>query len=161
MSNGKKNIHKPRKIVDSDRLKDILESIEVGMSITDACELSGICRETFYNWKRAEPNAERLLRETALKAKKRNIGLINKHATEGDWKAAAWWLERKYQEEFSLRYPREKDNKEVLEKLDLVLKAMKDESKKLSFKGLSPEKLSFKGQSPEQSSEESSKMAEK
>jgi hypothetical protein len=124
------NIHKPRKIVESDRLREILESIEVGMNITDACELSGICRETFYNWKRADPTAERLLRETALKAKKRNIGLINKHATEGDWKAAAWWLERKYQEEFSLRRHKEKDNQEVLDKLDLVLKAMNEESKR-------------------------------
>jgi hypothetical protein len=106
-----------------DIVKSILESIEVGMSITDACELAGVNRGSFYVWKNKEGEASKLLRGAELKAKKRNIGLVNKAAVERDWRAAAWWLERKYPEEYSLKDRRvEKGTGE--EKIDELVEAI-------------------------------------
>lgn len=93
--------YEPYKIK-GETLKAILKSIEVGMNITDACELAGIDRTTFYEWKKKEPTAHDQLRKTELRAKKRNITLINSAALT-DWRAAAWTLERKFPNEYSLR----------------------------------------------------------
>jgi hypothetical protein len=71
----------------------------------------GVHPDTVYKWLKAgaETDAEdslreffRLVHKTERSVKIRALGIIQQ-AQDGDWKAAAWWLERKYPDEYGRR----------------------------------------------------------
>lgn len=76
--------------------------VEVGLPIALACEREHISRQTLYNWRQRgaageEPFAtfERDLRHAIALAESEVLQLIIA-STEDDWKAGAWWLERRF-----------------------------------------------------------------
>ncbi|WP_245533961.1 hypothetical protein [Effusibacillus pohliae] len=82
----------------------IVGAIAAGNYHETACALAGIHPSTFYRWleEGAKPRAKKGYREFCEAVKKaeaaaeaKRIQLITK-AAETDWKAAAWYLERKY-----------------------------------------------------------------
>lgn len=73
-----------------------------GMGRVDACSLADICYDTFLEWLRNKPEFAESIKKAEAKCKQRNIALIQKAALT-TWQAAAWWLERKYKDEFALR----------------------------------------------------------
>jgi transposase len=93
--------------------KNLVESIGVGAAYEDACNYTGISYQTFRNWMKA--GEEAFLRgdptgqffeffEAIKKAEGRNVlrcmVKIERAASEGDWRAAAWKLERRYPERY-------------------------------------------------------------
>lgn len=104
-----------------------------GLYIATACELAGISRQTFYNWKRrAEAGEEpfaafmRRCNQASAKAEARLSTHIEKKAAD-DWRAAAWKLERRFPE----RYAEHKINRvqlshELEKTLDLVREYMSE-----------------------------------
>ena len=97
-------------------INTILSSLREGEGRVRACKAAGIDYQTFLNWykdkskkldwetpkveffeavKKAESCGNNKIKDLAKR------GVIEKF-TE-NWQAAAWWLERKYPEEFSLR----------------------------------------------------------
>lgn len=83
-------------------VKDILDNLKLGMTRTDTCELLGISYETFSNWCKSKPEFFSAVKNAEMECKKRNVGIVQKASIE-TWQAAAWWLERKFREEFALR----------------------------------------------------------
>jgi hypothetical protein len=82
--------------------KEILwQALEAGASIQDACILSGISRAQFYKMKMKKEIDERY-RLAMVKCKMRAITIIQ-NAAPTTWQAAAWWLERKHSNEYSLK----------------------------------------------------------
>ena len=79
-------------------IKEICRYIENGNSHKDAAALAGICEDTFYEWRNKSEFAESL-KKAELKCKMRNILLIQK-AAQDTWTAAAWFLERRYFDEY-------------------------------------------------------------
>jgi len=96
----------------------ICNYIENGYTIEQACALAGINVATYYNWKKwgrqaksgkffeffkaaetSEKVAEAKFLSTILKAA---VGDPEKKV-KGDWKAAAWYLERKNPQQFARR----------------------------------------------------------
>jgi len=84
--------------------KIILDAIRDGASYTLAAELSGIHYVTLNRWRNAGsyPWGAPELRDFCYKLEKAKsegelnlIKIINKAARKGDWKAAAWQLERR------------------------------------------------------------------
>lgn len=80
---------------------EIAKHLIRGSSIADACALAGIAESTYHAWvKRGEagesPFAEfsELTRAARAEARTRLVRVVRRAATEGDWKAAAWFLER-------------------------------------------------------------------
>lgn len=67
-----------------------------------------LSEETWYRWlregERGKSGLKRQFYESIKKAEAeaiaRNVALIQKAAQEGNWQAAAWWLERKFPEEW-------------------------------------------------------------
>ena len=83
--------------------KDVIVlGLEAGNNITDACILAGISRETYYRWLQEDDN---FIEEVEFAERVFKFGLIEtiKRASNRQWQAAAWLLERKYKEQFSLR----------------------------------------------------------
>ena len=89
----------------------ILQALQLGNYRKDAAQYAGVDPTTLHRWVargRREPDSEYgALREAVLeaesKAKIAAMGCITRSARDGDWRASAWYLERKYPHEFSER----------------------------------------------------------
>ena len=87
------------------------------MNRTDAVILSGICYDTFLEWLKNKSEFAESIKKAEVKAKQTMISVIRKSASgyrfknmDGKirdvapvWQAAAWFLERRYKDEFALK----------------------------------------------------------
>lgn len=90
----------------------ILNYIRDGNTIKDACALAGISRHTFKLWRKENPNLTNLMKKAELEAKNWHIRNIKTHANV-DWKASAWYLERKHKGEWGKEQPEVKVRQSV------------------------------------------------
>ena len=97
---------------------DFLKAIELGMSITAACEYAGMSTEAFYLYQRKaerDENAGKTSRssiymkfindfkKSRAKFKVRHVARITQASDDGSWQASAWLLERRCPDEFGQR----------------------------------------------------------
>lgn len=82
--------------------EEIARYLAQGVGRCDSSELSGISFETFTQWMK-KPDFSEAIKKAEASCKHRNIALIQKAALT-TWQAAAWWLERKYPNEFALKH---------------------------------------------------------
>ena len=78
-----------------ERQEIILEALENGMTQRDASMLAGISEDTLCLWKRTNSDFSEQMGRSVIKYKRKLMDTITK-ASEKDWKACAWLLERKY-----------------------------------------------------------------
>lgn len=83
----------------SEIIQEICKWIEEGNSQRDAAILSGIAESTFYEWAK-QPEFSEALKKSETRCKAARIQRILK-AGEKQWQADAWWLERKFKDEFA------------------------------------------------------------
>jgi len=82
----------------------IVEALRLGATYEIASEYAGISRSTLYNWMEQGKNQQRGQYRTFLDSIKRaeakgaiaHLAMIETAAKAGDWKAAAWRLERRH-----------------------------------------------------------------
>lgn len=84
-------------------LKTITDAMGTGLSVEDTCLYAGIGKSTFYEWIAEFPEFADAIKTAEVKAKMRRILRIEQAARDGHWQADAWYLERKYPEEFGKR----------------------------------------------------------
>lgn len=82
-------------------VNEICKYIREGMNVKDSCAMAGISKQTFYTWKK-KPDFLDAIKRAELACKRRNIKVIQT-ASKKNWTAAAWWLERKYKDEFAAK----------------------------------------------------------
>lgn len=132
----------------------ICNYIENGYTIEQACALSGIGESTYYDWKKRGKKSKRgkfsdfleAVKKAEKIAESKYLAIITKAAVgdplkgvKGDWKAAAWYLERRNPKQFARRdFLRQDVNAKVQEdvKLSLLdeLKKAEEYFKKLEAK---------------------------
>jgi len=89
-------------------IKEAYKLVSAGNYIKDIPPVLGIDDSTWFRWlsegEKAKSGLKREFYETIKKAEKdaiaRNVALIQRAAQDGNWQAAAWWLERKYFEDW-------------------------------------------------------------
>ena len=90
--------------------KAILDALAAGSSVRAACEAAGIGTTTFYRWCSegegdSAPEHFRAFRDGATRARAQArvvyAAIIRRAANDGDWRAAAWYLERSEPEEWA------------------------------------------------------------
>ncbi len=89
----------------------IVQALSIGNYRKDAAEYAGIDAATLYRWvlrgSREKDSAYADFRTAVLEAESRAkitaIGCITKAMRDGDWRAAAYWLDRKFPHQFSDR----------------------------------------------------------
>ena len=89
-------------------IKEAYKLVAAGNYDKDVYPILGIDKSTWYRWlsegETAKSGLKREFYDTVKKAEKdaiaRNVALIQRAAQEGNWQAAAWWLERKYFEDW-------------------------------------------------------------
>lgn len=99
---AKPSIKTGRKSKLPDTKEEILGYLRVGHTDKDACMLAGISHETFYSWIREFPEFSDTVKKARLASKDVHVKLIQK-AAKKSWMAAAWFLERKFKDEFSTK----------------------------------------------------------
>lgn len=100
--------------VDELKTKQLLDALRGGADVTTASQFAGLNYGTVYRWvERGQRENERIeyghdprpeeapfldlwqaMRKARAEAVVRNVAQIQKAANQGEWKAAAWWLER-------------------------------------------------------------------
>lgn len=81
----------------------LLKLIRNGCFFNDACAVVGIDYRTFCRWRQEDPEFCHAIKKARACGVIFHVQQIIK-ASEKDWRAAAWWLERASPERFSLRY---------------------------------------------------------
>jgi hypothetical protein len=89
-------------MIKKEQIKILKDCLKIGMSISDSCNLADIGRTTYYQKIKEDPKFAKEMIQAKLENKKRNIALVQAQARKR-WQASAWWLERKYPEEFGRR----------------------------------------------------------
>ena len=118
----KSNAGRKTVLLDVTKEQTLLDYIRIGTPVRKAVAASGIAEKTFYNWmsrglaererQALVPNAKnnptevvflqflQQVEQARAEAITKKVAVIAKSGNEGDWRAAAWWLERQVPEEF-------------------------------------------------------------
>lgn len=84
-------------------VEKILKAIAVGAPYTHACNFASVGFDAFNEWRAKYPEFAERIKEAEGKAVTGWLAKIEKAASDGNWQAAAWKLERRYPEEFGRR----------------------------------------------------------
>lgn len=107
----------------------ILDAISQGLTQRDASVLAGISEDTLSLWKRKDSDFSEQIRQKEIECKLSHIKNI-KEASKKTWQASAWWLERKFKDEFSLKSKLDLQVNETLDELgDSIKKILTPTSK--------------------------------
>lgn len=122
-------------------VEEICGYIEKGNSHKDAATLCDISQDTFYEWKNTRPEFSEKLKKAEAACKARVISTMQIAAQDvKTWTAAAWWLERKYKDEFAAKptmvLAQRFDYQTTPEKIANDLKIL--EAEKISFRLAGP-----------------------
>ena len=118
----KSNAGRKTALLDVSKEQTLLDYIRIGTPVRKAVTASGIAEKTFYNWmarglaererQALVPNSKdnpteviflqflQRVEQARAEAIAKKIAVIAKSGNEGDWRAAAWWLERQVPDEF-------------------------------------------------------------
>lgn len=118
----KKTAGRKTTLLDVTKEQNLLDYIRIGTPVRKAVAASGVAEKTFYNWmsrglsererQTIVPNAKenpteviflqflQRVEQARAEAIAKKVAVIAKSGNEGDWRAAAWWLERQVPEDF-------------------------------------------------------------
>jgi hypothetical protein len=99
---------RPSKLTES-RMEKLIEALRSGAYRIDACRAVGIHYNTLLGWEKkgeSENSGEYIefldaLRKAEAEAVITNVEVVTKAAQQGDWRAAAWFLEHKYPDKWA------------------------------------------------------------
>lgn len=86
-----------------DVVQRITEAIRLGATYKLACQYAGISTPLFYQWMNTKLEFLSAVKEAEGKGAIQWLAVIEKAAKEGTWQAAAWKLERRYNEDYGNR----------------------------------------------------------
>jgi len=109
-------------LLDSAKREELINLIVLGLPVNKAVAMVSIAESTFYKWMSrgmverdrlatipdAKPKPEEKiyleflesLTRARAEAIAKKVAVVSSAASQGDWKASAWWLERQVPEEF-------------------------------------------------------------
>ena len=79
---------------------EICNLLAEGLRREDAWVLADVSESTFYEWMKTKEEFSEAIKKAELFSKQYHIGVIRK-ASKKYWQASAWFLERKFKDEFS------------------------------------------------------------
>ena len=82
----------------------LIKAVAAGNTYQTSCRVMKVSHSTFQHWREMDPTFQAAVEEAEAEAIVRNIAVIQLAAQSGKhWQAAAWWLERKYPQDWALR----------------------------------------------------------
>lgn len=115
--------------------REAIRLVQNGASNSDVISYLGVAESTFYAWLRDPQNDVQLelaqgLKKAETERKLWHLQRIHKAAEEGDWKASAWYLERRYPNEYA-RTQRITGEVVTTQKSDALTEAIKETARKM------------------------------
>ena len=86
-----------------ERYDAIVQAIELGCTREQAATAAGIGERTLYDWLHAKPQLSQALEKAEAAGVASRLERINAAGRSGAWQADAWWLERRYPEQWGRR----------------------------------------------------------
>lgn len=110
--------------------EEAIKLVKVGASNQDVIDYLGVAESTFYAWLRNPQNeAQTALSQGMKKAETErklwHLQRIHQAAEKGDWKASAWYLERRYPNEYA-RTQRITGEVSTVQKSDALTEAIRE-----------------------------------
>jgi transposase len=81
-------------------VKKITDAIRLGATYELAASYAGIAQSTFFEWMNTKPEFAEQVKEAEGAGAMQWLAKIEKAASDGNWQAAAWKLERRYPERY-------------------------------------------------------------
>lgn len=81
-------------------IAELLDSLAQGVGRPEAAALAGIAESTLYRWLQSDSELVELVAQAERIASAGDLKAITAARDRGDWKAAAWRLERKHRTEY-------------------------------------------------------------
>lgn len=92
-------LHSPRALLSEELLRIICDALENGTTRRAACAAAGITHTTFYGWLNDYPAVlDAVSRAEAVCQQRMEAKLVK--AADNDWRASAFWLERRRRAEY-------------------------------------------------------------
>lgn len=118
--------------------KEAITLVENGATNQDVINYLGVAEGTFYQWlrdpkNRAQDALAQGLKKAETKRKLWHLQRIQDAAKNGDWKASAWYLERRYPNEYA-RTQRIQGEINTVQKPDALTQAIIETAKKMEGK---------------------------
>ena len=85
------------------RIATVLESLRIGCSRRVAAASAGISDDTLRRWAARSPSLRLEIEKAEAQATMAAVESVRRASLGGDWRASAWWLERRNPEEWGLR----------------------------------------------------------
>lgn len=82
---------------------ELFDALRKGNTRRAACASAGIGESTLNDWINEFPEFSAALTHAENLAETGYVNVVQLAAQNGDWKAAAWWLERRRKQEYSAR----------------------------------------------------------
>lgn len=128
----------PNKLTD-ELADEAIRLVRNGATNADVIAYIGVVESTFYNWlKNPKTEAQIKLSEGLKKAETErklwHLQRIHKAAEEGDWKASAWYLERRYPNEYA-RTQRLTGEVVTTQRSDALTEAIRETAKRMERGG--------------------------
>lgn len=81
----------------------VIEMVSNGLTLRRACEWAGVAERTFRKWRSSDGPLETALKKAEIEFEAMHLGRISdaSKGDEGDWKASAWLLERKFKKRYA------------------------------------------------------------
>lgn len=88
-----------------DSIRQAVKLVSAGASNKDVCAYLGVSETTFYRWLQKPVTANQrelceLLKKAEAERKLWHLRQIMRAADDGKWQASAWYLERRYPDEY-------------------------------------------------------------
>src|SRR2546428_824250 len=99
LGSGQGRPGRPRKLADPQRRETLLKALEAGHTYKAACASAGLSEDAFARYRAEYADFADDVRQAEAKAAIRLVGQILE-AGDKDWRALAWWLERRFPEEW-------------------------------------------------------------
>lgn len=90
------------KMIRKEQWDGVLADVGLGLSVTDAAANNKMSKESVFKRKYKDKEFRDQFNKALITPKRQSIGIVRK-ASVTIWQAAAWWLERKFPDEFGLR----------------------------------------------------------
>lgn len=87
-------------------MASVCEVLEAGGSRNDAADMTGIAASTLHNALERDADFSERVKKAEVRGKLRHLEAI---ANSDAWQASAWFLERKYPDEYARREPASKE----------------------------------------------------
>lgn len=78
----------------------ILQAVRVGSTDEHAAEYGGVDGSTFYRWLNSKSEFCDAVTRAKAEARTQSLARIRKAGADGDWRADAWFLERRYPQDY-------------------------------------------------------------